>query len=464
MVRVNGLEGGMSIFSARIPVRDLLEAFGSGSRGEGVSSLNFSLKRILCRDEATVSGGVSLTEPAALQSSSSSLGYALSCNGRLCWGTDVAQRGSQRLTELQERDRTCYDAEGPQDTGHNTQTVAAPNTPTISVSRVKSLSASQTFQARVIVHRIDDIVQFGEFFPDIYVKVRMKKPPSEWYRTDVHRKCVDSKALFEYRIVLPPFVYPARPIRLGICRRVMRFPPMLQIVMMDEDQVTRDDKLGGVTLNLEDLVLPDDKEGCGVATLSNERVSLFDASSVRDVRADDAVFPRELTGYWPLLKKKKINRELKTVGSICLTLQLLTSKEASRYPAAPGNRSWPANRYPRLKRPRREHGRIRDKVVLGVIQNIEQVIAHATGIPNLKIFVFLVVVIVVVVLHVRPSHFRALAAAVYLNGREVFQQHPNKTKFLIFFYAVSCVAWIFMRKGIGSTKKQELGSSVTAKA
>lgn len=149
----------------------------------------------------------------------------------------------------------------------------------------------------------------------------MKAPLGDWWRTDVHLNSVHSKAFFEYRLVMAPFRYPLRPVKVGCRRHLTRFPPTLEIVMMDQDRFTRDDKLGAITLNLEDLPLPEHNiHSCGVASLSNETVNLFDTAAVRRVRHRDAVFPREVKGYWPLLKKKKINREIKAVGCIRLTI------------------------------------------------------------------------------------------------------------------------------------------------
>lgn len=444
-VMVSGLAGGMSIFRSSLLLRDLLTALTS-PRGGCVSQLDFSLKAVRYH----VGGGLPPSEFLGRQCSSPGPMYALYCNGRLCRATVPAERGLQNSEVLQGSDTTYLDIKMSQHTTHNI--------PAVGVPRVKG--DSNIFQARVIVHRVDDIVQFGELFPDVYVKARMKELPSQWCRTDVHKKCVNSTALFEYRLVLPPFTYPARPVRRGLCRRLRRLPPTLEIVVMDEDQVTRDDKVGDVRLSLDCLMLPDDRESCSVATLSNECVNLFNPAELRRVRSKNAVFPRELTGYWPLLKKKKFNRELKTVGSVRLTLQLLTAGEAAAFPAAPGNRAWPANRYPRLTRPHREHGRIRDKVVFGFIQNVEQVIAHATGIPNLKMFIVVAAVIAVMVMHIRMRHVKAISMAVYHNARHYVLHYPDEIKFILFFYVVSCVAWVYMQRGFGSPKKQQPGSSL----
>lgn len=438
---VSVLSGGSRVLKARLLLRDLLRALGT-SRDGCAPTLNFTLERIRCHGEASRRCGLPAAGHRGAQRSSPGLLYVMYCNGRLCAGAGTAKPGSRRAVVPQGRSSERLDA------------------PTAGMPWVGGLGAPRTFQARLIVHRVDDIVHFGELFPDVYVKARMKEPPSGWCRTDVHRKCVNSTALFEYRLVLPPFAHPARPARRGLCRRPRRPVPALEVVVMDEDQVTRDDRLGGVTLELEGVPLPDEREGCGVATLSNERVSLFSAAALRRVRVRDAVFPRELTGYWPLLKKKKFNRELKTVGSVLLTLQLLSAEEAAAFPAAPGNRDWPANRHPRLTRPHRQHGRIRDKVVFGVIQNVEQIIAHATGIPSLRLFLVAAAVVAVTVMHIRGRHVRALTAALHRGARHFYAQYPGKTKFLVFFYMVSGVAWAYVRRGFGAAKKQDTAGPV----
>lgn len=333
-------------------------------------------------------------------------------------------------------------------------------TPTVVLSRPRILSASETYHLRLIVHGIEDISQFGELFPDVYVKARMKTPLGDWRRTDVHMKTVHSKALFEYRLVLAPFRYPPRPVRTGFRRHLTSFPPTLEIRMMDQDRSTRDDTLGSIILNLEELPLPeDDRHGCGLASLGNECVNLFDKAAVRCVRHRAAVFPREVTGYWPLLKKKKINREVKAVGSIRLTIQVLTTKEATKCPAAQGNKAWALNSFPSLARPRREHGKISEKVIFEMLQFVESAVARATGIPTLRAFIVVVLTVTYLFIKVKKNHVEALAEAAHHFGRVCVFEHPNEMLFLLCFCTLSCVTWTLI-KSLNAPKGPEFDLAV----
>ena len=157
-------------------------------------------------------------------------------------------------------------------------------------------------------------------------------------------------------------------------KRKKELPPLLHVVAMYEDQNTSDDKIGSFKFNLENLIVLNELEPCGVTTLDFERVNLFDLSAITLIRSKDAFFPREITGYWPLCKKKLLNRELKSTCSVCLTIQLLNASEAAKYPADSGNIDGPGNRFPTLIRPIREHGRLRDKLLYNQIEHLKGIV------------------------------------------------------------------------------------------
>ncbi|KAK8380837.1 hypothetical protein O3P69_008046 [Scylla paramamosain] len=232
------------------------------------------------------------------------------------------------------------------------------------------------YEVRVIVWSVAEISRLTakEIFPDVYFKVRMSKPRGEWRLTDVHYNCVKRQAFFNYRLVLPSFSYPAPPRRVGLFRRKKISPPTLEVVMMDRDEHTGDDYMGRIKLNLEDVCTPDDLESCGMNTLTNKRVNLFDASAVQPFRDSKAVFPRELTGYWPTTMKSKISMKCKRgqTGSVLMTVQLLSAQEAAERPVVQGNRLHPLNRYPTLPKPKRKHGKIGNLIVFGFLEKIEQ--------------------------------------------------------------------------------------------
>lgn len=452
LVTVSGLAGQVTVFRVNVLLSDLLKALSNVPQGGWASTIHFDLRLTSFFDGTEPRGDLVLAAPSGMPSSQCGPAYAVYCNGRYCGETNGTQGGAKRREVFQEDKRTLFVEKSLEESREETPTFVLP--------RPRILSPSETYHVRLIVHRIEDILQFGELFPDIYIKARMKTPLGDWRRTDVHRKTIHSKALFEYRLVLAPFKYPLCPVRTGFRRHLTSFPPTLEIRMMDHDRFTRDDTLGSIALNLEELPLPeDDRHGCGLASLSNERVNLFDKAALRCVRHRAAVFPREVTGYWPLLRKKKMNREVKAVGSIRLTIQLLTAKEEAKCPVAQGNKTWALNSFPTLARPKREHGKINDKIILETLQFVEAAIARATGIPTLRAFIVVVLIVIYLLIKVKKNHIEAIAEAVHHSGRVCVSEYPNETLLLLCFCMLSCVTWTLI-KSFSAPKGPELSSSM----
>lgn len=305
-------------------------------------------------------------------------------------------------------------------------------------------AAPGTYELRVLVHRVDGASAFGEFFPDVYVKARMHAPRGAWQRTDVHYKCVDGEALFEYRLVLPRFTLPTPPPppSRGRARRAKRPPPpTLEVVAMDEDRLSRNDRLGGAKLRLTELVVPEDgHEQCGLATLHNPRVNLFRAASLGPARGPGATFPRELTGYWPLVRKKRLSREPLAACSVRLTLQLLSEDEAAARPADSGNSAAAGNRFPTLARPARRHGRLRDRLLLGRLALLEAALLYSTGMASVR-RVVLAAALVALLFSTNPSVVVAAVALVLGKLCHFLRRHPAGAKAGVAAGVVVCGLW-----------------------
>lgn len=326
----------------------------------------------------------------------------------------------------------------------------------------ESLTASLTpqykaspgqYEVRVIVWRVAEISRrvAKEFFPDIYFKVRMTNPRSEWRLTDVHESCMKSQALFNYRILLPPFQYPAPARKVGLLRRLQIHPPTLEVVMMDRDDHTRDDYMGRVTLNLEDMCVPDDLEGCGINTLTNKRVNLFHASALQPLRDSKAVFPRELTGYWPVTMGSNIPMRSKRgqTASLLMTIQLLSAQEAAEHPVVQGNRSHPLNRFPTLTKPSRKHGKFSDLVIFGLLEKIENVVNYVTGIPSLKMAFWLGVITGYLIYNLCKMKTKQLKAIAL----------PVGTAVCIMLVGFYILAWLLQKNSGTSQKPRDHSSS-----
>ena len=141
-----------------------------------------------------------------------------------------------------------------------------------------------------------------------------------------------------------------------------------------------------------------------------------------------------------------------------MTIQLLTEKDAAKYPALQGNRQVPGNRYPTLAKPTHEHGRIRDLLIYGALHNIEGAIALFTGIPSLKVFTWVSVLVAFLVYKVKTLHLKALGKAVSSTCHHYVAEYPEKFTFLIVYYVAAILAWIFVKGGFSSSKAAE-GSS-----
>ncbi|MPC78507.1 Fer-1-like protein 5 [Portunus trituberculatus] len=330
--------------------------------------------------------------------------YARYCNARLWCGNGDAD--VMQLTDQPPSVTTEESTPLPRSNTSTTGTIEKKIKIPVSLTpKLNLFGRRRRYEVRIIVHSVHGASTFGELFPDVYVKARMMNLGSDWCRTDVHKNSVGGVALFEYRLVLPLFRHP------------VRMHPILHLVVMDEDAFTSDDKIGSIRLNLEDLPAPDELKSCSLASLNNETVNLFDTSTIKLIRSENATFRRELTGYWPAIRKKMFNRELKATCSVLMTIQLLTEKEALQNPADSGNKEGPTNRFPTLRRPKRKHGKILDKLLYAQVETVEAIIEYITGIPSIGLFVVVVALIVAFYMAVPLDHLVQFVAAVYGYGR-----------------------------------------------
>uniref|UniRef100_A0A0P4WG18 C2 domain-containing protein n=1 Tax=Scylla olivacea TaxID=85551 RepID=A0A0P4WG18_SCYOL len=369
-----GKVGKKTVFAVPLYLGELLSAM-TLSRTQGrICTLNLDVVRISQLKEISAGGTTTSAETGA-SSSSSTKEYALRCNGWLWCGDSDAD-----VMRLMDQPPSVATEESPPLPHNNTRTTERKEKIPVSLPPGR-------YEVRIIIHSVHGASTFGELFPDVYVKARMMNSGTDWCRTDVHKNSVGGVALFEYRLVLPLFQHPVRT-------RTRRLDPILHLVVMDEDTSTSDDKIGSIRLNLEDLPAPDELKSCSLASLNNETVNLFDPSAIKMIWSESATFQRELTGYWPATRKKTFNRELKATCSVLMTIQLLNAREAAKYPADSGNKEGPGNRFPRLVRPKREHGKILSKLLYAQVEMVEAIIEGVTGVPSIGLFVVVVALIV----------------------------------------------------------------------
>eukprot|EP00079_Xenopus_tropicalis_P023312 XP_012815625.1 PREDICTED: LOW QUALITY PROTEIN: myoferlin-like [Xenopus tropicalis] len=163
-------------------------------------------------------------------------------------------------------------------------------------------------------------------------------------RTDVHFRSLDGEGNFNWRFVFP-FDYLQTEQQCIVSKKEhlwsldateTKLPPKLILQIWDNDKFSRDDYLGFVELDLNNVIMPATKpEKCSLKLMdkSTETVSLFKKKCIK--------------GWWPCYAENDENYVL--TGKVELTLEILTEKEAEERPAGKGRD--PPNTNPTLIEP-----------------------------------------------------------------------------------------------------------------
>ncbi|XP_031752043.1 myoferlin [Xenopus tropicalis] len=205
------------------------------------------------------------------------------------------------------------------------------------------------FVLRTIVWNTKDVILddenvLGEKMSDIYVKGWLLGNEDDKQRTDVHFRSLDGEGNFNWRFVFPFDYLPAEQQCIiskkdhvwSLDATEQKLPPKLIIQIWDNDKFSRDDYIGFVELDLNNVIMPaTEAKKCSLKLMDRpkETVSLFKKKSMR--------------GWWPCYAEKE--DEYVLTGKVELTLEILTEEEAEERPAGKGRD--PPNTNPTLSEP-----------------------------------------------------------------------------------------------------------------
>ncbi|XP_041424830.1 myoferlin-like [Xenopus laevis] len=190
---------------------------------------------------------------------------------------------------------------------------------------------------------LDDVNIFGEKTSDIFVKGWLLGNEDDKQRTDVHYKSLDGEGNFNWRFVFP-FDYLPTEQQCIISKKEhvwsldateIKLPPKLVVQIWDNDKFSRDDYIGCIELDLNNVIIPAKQpEKCSLKLMDKPKmVSLFKKKSMK--------------GWWPCYIET--NEKCKLTGKVELTLEVLTEKEAEERAAGKGRD--PPNTNPTLSEP-----------------------------------------------------------------------------------------------------------------
>ncbi len=158
------------------------------------------------------------------------------------------------------------------------------------------------FHLRIIVFNTSDVILddenilTGEKSSDIYIKAFMCDKINEAQKTDIHHRSLDGEGNFNWRMIFEFDYLPAEKKiiwnhkeKLGFVTTERKMKPKLTIQCLDWDQVSADDHLGEIELNLCKLL-----KGCVSSTACTGRM------------LKDPEWPtvnlfkmRKIRGWWP---------------------------------------------------------------------------------------------------------------------------------------------------------------------
>ena len=214
------------------------------------------------------------------------------------------------------------------------------------------------FQLRVTIYNAKDVILddtnplTGQKSSDIYFKGFICDRQAEFQKTDVHYRSLDGEGMFNWRFIfnfeyLPAeqkIVYSQKE-KLGFVTIERKMKPKITIQCQDWDQITADDQLGEIELNLcsfmRGALTP---ERCTSKMLADEKS--------RDTNSHINLFKkRKYRGWWPLkaIDSNTGKATNKLGGKFEAEFVILSEAEALEQPAGLG-RSAP-DPLPEPKRP-----------------------------------------------------------------------------------------------------------------
>ena len=160
------------------------------------------------------------------------------------------------------------------------------------------------FQLRVIIYNTKDVILddvnliTGERSSDIYVKGFLCDKKNEFQKTDVHYRSLDGEGNFNWRFIFNFEYLPAekrmvytRKEKFGFVNIERKMKPKLTLQCYDADQLSADDHLGEIELNLSNMIKgASNAPSCTVKMLKENNWPKINLFKVRQHR-----------GWWPFL-------------------------------------------------------------------------------------------------------------------------------------------------------------------
>ncbi|XP_042241541.1 myoferlin-like isoform X2 [Homarus americanus] len=202
----------------------------------------------------------------------------------------------------------------------------------------------------------------GEMMSDVYVKGWLQGT-SNVQKTDIHHRCLDGEANFNWRLVYNLEMLEAEQVMIvehkehpwSLHTTQQRRPPQLTLQLWDSDLIASDDYLSETTLDLCRLPKPARSvRGVGPSQVP-QMMGDGDANSVAITMLDDHTNSinlfeaKRVNGFFPFTRVVEGRTEI--AGKIELELEVISEKDAKLRPAGQG-RDEP-NMNPKLPEPNR---------------------------------------------------------------------------------------------------------------
>ncbi|KAK4319224.1 hypothetical protein Pmani_009818 [Petrolisthes manimaculis] len=221
---------------------------------------------------------------------------------------------------------------------------------------------------RVVVYNVFDAplqetsVVSREKMSDVYVKGWLQGT-NYVQKTDIHYRCMDGDANFNWRLLFPVEVIEAEQVMLveykehpwSLTSTQLRRPPHLTLQLWDNDLISRDDYLSETTLDLCRLPKPaKNRDDVGPSQVP-QMMAETDANSVAvtflddDTQSVNLFEAKRVYGYFPFIRVEEGVTQI--AGKIEMELEVVSEEEAKLRPAGQGRDD--PNMNPKLPEPDR---------------------------------------------------------------------------------------------------------------
>ncbi|XP_043245484.1 myoferlin-like isoform X4 [Amphibalanus amphitrite] len=218
------------------------------------------------------------------------------------------------------------------------------------------------YQLRVVLYNVMDVVM-QEYsavsqsnMSDVYVKCWIQGDKNV-QKTDVHYRCMDGEAMFNWRFVFDinyleaerMIVIKSKDHFWSLAEREEHRPPKLMFQIWDNDLISKDDYIGEIELDLNRLLCPartaadcslsqlDGTQPDDTANNNNGALTALTDSLRRRKKEEGCQGPvdiwtkKRVMGFWPTAGE--VDGERVCTGKLEMEIEVLTAEEAEQRPA-----------------------------------------------------------------------------------------------------------------------------------